>query len=266
MFPFPCLVQKGYPLFLKKAFIYPEIVLRTAEVEEIKNDLVSQQMRSEEVCGLSACLIEKKEDHYEVTTSSGKAAVMIFDFGRIVTGRIHLEVSSQKSGLIDFAYGERLTENDDLFQPPDVPGISIAHVHRITLSEGDNTFQQFEIAGFRYLKLTIRNCKEKLLVKKVALMSSGYPSEKKGTFLCSEPILNRVWKAGAYTVQMCSQDSFMDCPTREQRQWIGDVFVASLVNLVSEKDTRLIRKYLRQVAETQTADGMVMMATTSTER
>ncbi len=260
--PFPCLVQRDIP-FLEEAFIYPEIVLRTAEVEEIEKDLVSQQMRSEELCDLSACLIEKKEDFYEITTSSGKAAVMLFDFGRIVTGRIHLEVSSQKNSLIDFAYGERLTESDDLFLPPDVPGISIVHVHRITLSDGENIFQQFEMAGLRYLKLTIRNCQKKLLIRKIALMSSGYPSEKKGSFLCSEPILNKVWEAGAYTVQMCSQDSFMDCPTREQRQWIGDVFVESLVNFVSEKDTRLIRKYLRQVAETQTSDGMVMMATTS---
>lgn len=260
--PFPCLVERDIP-FLEERFIYPERVLRTAEVGEIPKDLASQQMRSEELYELSSCLIEKKEDFYEITTSSGKAAVVLFDFGRIVTGRVHFEVSSKKNTLIDFAYGERLTEDNDLFLPPDIPGISIVHVHRITLSEGENIFQQFEMAGFRYLKLTIRNSQEKLLIRKIALMSSGYPSEKKGSFLCSDPILNRVWEAGAYTVQMCSQDAFMDCPTREQRQWLGDVFVESLVNFVAEKDTRLIRKYLRQVAETQTPEGMVMMVTTS---
>jgi alpha-L-rhamnosidase len=259
--PFPCLVERDIP-FLEERLVFPDVLVRMAETKEIPDKNASIQVRREELETLTSCLIEENGGTLEVLTSEGRAVVLLYDFGRIVSGRIDLEVVSPENAVIDIAYGERLTEQGSLFLPPDVPGISIAQVHRIRFKEGINHFQQFEMAGFRYLKLTVRNCPDKLFLKYAGVMSCCYPSTQKGSFSCSDPILEKVWKAGDYTVRMCSLDSFMDCPTREQRQWIGDVFVESQVNLVTEKDTRLIRKYLRQVAETQKPDGMVMMATT----
>ncbi len=260
--PFTCLVERDIP-FLEEKLIFPDVLVRTAETEEMPDENASLQVRREELETLSSCRIEENGGTLEVTTSEGRAVVMLYDFGRIICGRVDLEVVSPANAVIDIAYGERLTKQKGLFLPPDVPGISIAQVHRVRLKDGVNQFQQFEMAGFRYLKLTIRNSPLKMLLKHAGVMSCCYPSTQKGSFSCSDPVLNKVWEAGDYTVRMCSIDSFMDCPTREQRQWIGDVFVESQVNLVTEKDTRLIRKYLRQVAETQKPDGMVMMATTS---
>ncbi|MFH2115968.1 MAG: alpha-L-rhamnosidase C-terminal domain-containing protein, partial [Spirochaetota bacterium] len=53
------------------------------------------------------------------------------------------------------------------------------------------------------------------------------------------------------------------CPSREQRQWTGDTYIQSLLNYVTDGDTRLVRKMLLQSAQTQRSDGMIMMASTS---
>jgi hypothetical protein len=66
---------------------------------------------------------------------------------------------------------------------------------------------------------------------------------------------------GAETLQLCMHDGYEDCPSREQRQWVGDAYVEMLVNFAAFGDTRLAAKLLRQVAQSQRADGMTHMAT-----
>jgi hypothetical protein len=58
-------------------------------------------------------------------------------------------------------------------------------------------------------------------------------------------------------------DGFEDCPSREQRQWIGDAYVETLVNYACFGDTKLTAKLIRQVAQSQMRDGMTQMATPS---
>jgi alpha-L-rhamnosidase len=56
-------------------------------------------------------------------------------------------------------------------------------------------------------------------------------------------------------------DGYEDCPSREQRQWVGDAYVEMLVNFAAFGDTHLAAKLLRQVAHSQRPDGMTHMAT-----
>jgi hypothetical protein len=58
-------------------------------------------------------------------------------------------------------------------------------------------------------------------------------------------------------------DGYEDCPSREQRQWIGDAYVESLTNYVAFGDTALVAQMLRQVTQSQRPDGMTQMATPS---
>ncbi|NTW20439.1 MAG: hypothetical protein HGA42_12940, partial [Nostocales cyanobacterium W4_Combined_metabat2_030] len=37
-----------------------------------------------------------------------------------------------------------------------------------------------------------------------------------------DPGLDALYRAGVRTVQLNSLDSYIDCPTREQRAWVGD--------------------------------------------
>ena len=51
----------------------------------------------------------------------------------------------------------------------------------------------------------------------------NYPVEARGRFASSDPLLDQLWATGAYTLRQCMHDAWEDCPSREQRQWLGDV-------------------------------------------
>ena len=56
-------------------------------------------------------------------------------------------------------------------------------------------------------------------------------------------------------------DGFEDCPSREQRQWVGDAYVETMVNYTLFGDTQLVKKLIRQVAQSQRGNGITQMAT-----
>ena len=54
-------------------------------------------------------------------------------------------------------------------------------------------------------------------------------------------------------------DGYVDCPSREQRQWVGDAYVEAMINYAAFGDPRLTAKLLKQTAQSQQSDGMTMM-------
>ncbi|MEW5816849.1 MAG: family 78 glycoside hydrolase catalytic domain, partial [Spirochaetota bacterium] len=264
--PFPFLKLRDIPP-LYEEIVYPQKIITVAEIADKPSYPVVFQLRNEKTMAMDKCKIGNIDDLIrfkcptEIQTANVRSILLVFDFGLII-GRVMFEVVAPEKAVVDITYGERLTEEGSVYLPPDVPGISNTPAHRIFFKGGTQRFIQFEAAGFRYLQLTFRNCETPLLLKSVEAILCCYPFSEIGSFECSDGALKAAWKAGAYTVRMCKLDGFVDCPSREQRQWLGDVYVESLVSLVTEKDTRLLRKYLLQAAETQRPDGMLMMATT----
>ena len=72
--------------------------------------------------------------------------------------------------------------------------------------------------------------------------------------------LDRVWRVGVRTLELCSYDAFMDCPGREQQAWIGDAYLHGLVTMVANGDWRLVRRHLRLAAQSARPDGFLAMA------
>jgi hypothetical protein len=74
-------------------------------------------------------------------------------------------------------------------------------------------------------------------------------------------MLTKLWTLGAYTLRQCMHDAWEDCPSREQRQWLGDVTVENLAAWAAFGDSAapLTAKFLVQVTESQRPDGLTQM-------
>jgi len=59
-------------------------------------------------------------------------------------------------------------------------------------------------------------------LNKVSAYLVIYPTERKGDFKCSDELLNKIYEISRYTVNLCMEDGFTDCPWRERSQWLGD--------------------------------------------
>jgi hypothetical protein len=79
------------------------------------------------------------------------------------------------------------------------------------------------------------------------------------SFTCSDPVLEEIWRVGRRTVTLCSNDAYLDCPTREQRAWTGDSVVHQMVDLATNADWTLARWHPRLAASPR-PDGMLPMA------
>jgi len=77
-------------------------------------------------------------------------------------------------------------------------------------------------------------------------------------FSSDDPVLDAVWAAGRRTVTVCSLDTYVDCPTREQRAWVGDAVVHQLVDFATNDDWGLATWYPLMAASPR-ADGMLPM-------
>ena len=109
------------------------------------------------------------------------------------------------------------------------------------------------------MRLTFGAATEPLKVGSVRGKERLYPATPAGRFRCSDELLNRIWEAGARTLSLCMHDAYVDCPTREQRQWVADASLEALVNYAVFGDAALAARFLRQVAQAQRSDGRTPM-------
>lgn len=122
---------------------------------------------------------------------------------------------------------------------------------------GRSTTESLEIYGLRGVVVELP---EGGTVHRVAVRERLHPLAGDAEFSCSDARLDQIWAAGRRTVSLCSMDGYIDCPTREQRAWVGDAVVHQLVDFATNHDWRLARWYPRLAAGSARPDGMLPMA------
>ena len=93
---------------------------------------------------------------------------------------------------------------------------------RYICKAGHNKFTSLKRRSGRYLIIVFRKLRGELKFRNFKLIESTYPAEYKGSFLCSDEFMNRLWKISAHTLKLCMEDTFTDCPLYEQTLWVGD--------------------------------------------
>jgi hypothetical protein len=86
-----------------------------------------------------------------------------------------------------------------------------------------------------------------------------YPITGETFFRCSDPELEALYAAGRRTVTLNALDSYIDCPTREQRAWVGDGVVHQSVHLTTSTDWRMARWYV-ELGNSPRPDGILPMS------
>ncbi len=253
--PFAAMVPRRIPP-MREAMSAQARVVAVHEVVEVLADDLAEQISSERLRALTHYAASQQPT--TVRTEDGCAVVIVYDFGEILAGYIHLELDGPAGAIVDFVHGEQLLADGRVRIFGGIDGFDAVPAHRYVLREGAQSWERFEWSGLRYLQLTIRHCPRPLRVDKVALRETGYPVEAIGAFECSDPWLVRIWQAGVTTLRRCMHDGYVDCPSREQRQWM-DGYVSARINYVAFGDARLAAQMLRQVEQSQQPDGLTMM-------
>jgi hypothetical protein len=97
----------------------------------------------------------------------------------------------------------------------------------------------------RYVEVLVETNDEPLTLERLAFRETRYPVENKSTFRASDPRLERITPIAVRSLQMCSHETFMDCPYFEQLQYVGDTRLQALVTYAITPDDRLPRQALQ---------------------
>ena len=184
--------------------------------------------------------------------TAGGAARITLDMGRIVSGLVEFAIEAPAGTEFDLSYTE---------QPVTGPSGPIdQHAGTRYIARGlDDRFQVFDSNGLRYAHVLAHGAKGHVSLREFAVRELLYPWREGATFACDDDEINRVFAAGVRTVQLNSHDAFIDCPTREQRAWVGDAVVHQMVHLATNTDWRLAWHYLT-LANSPRPDGILPMS------
>ncbi len=112
----------------------------------------------------------------------------------------------------------------------------------------------------RYLCLTIATGDEAVKIEALRLLETRYPLAMEGTFAAADPRLAALLPLGLRAMQMCSHETYMDCPYFEQLMYIGDTRLEALTTHVLTADDRLPWKAVRTFAVSRRLSGFTRSA------
>jgi alpha-L-rhamnosidase len=162
-------------------------------------------------------------------------------------GFIDLELRGPRGAVVDVTCSEAQTRQARVRSLYN----GLWQTDRLILSGRWDHWLSLDRRAGRYLCLCVRQSPGPVQVRRVALRTQHYPVSRPGTFQCSDWTLNRMWQAGAATVDASTFDLMEDCPTREKAQWAGDAFIRMHLMAWLWGDLSLSANAIREFARDQ---------------
>jgi hypothetical protein len=171
------------------------------------------------------------------------------DVGEMTHGTLSLAVRADAGTVVDLYVGEDVSE----------VGLAVIEPRRwvaryVAAGREEEVFENFDPIGFRYVTAVVRGAGE---VTSLQVVERLYPTSGAASFSCSDERLERIWRVGARTLELCAVDAFIDCPGREQNAWVGDSYLHTLLAMVTNSDWRLVRRNLRIGSHSRRPDGFL---------
>ena len=146
----------------------------------------------------------------------------LYDFGRETFARLQVKTGSKP---VFFCYGESREEATD-------PAHAVIREKVAAFTE-----TTLQARAFRYLQVDDEAGEAGFQAEYEYL-----PLERKGSFRCSDEMLNRIWDTCAYTFHLNSREFFLDGIKRDRWVWSGDAYQSYLVNDYLFRDEAITRR------------------------
>ena len=187
----------------------------------------------------------------EPVSSTVHGDTTVYDFGGIVNSHPILAVDAPAGTLFEMTCGEDL----------DADGMVVSAPRRWVMTytaagRAGESIEAFEPVGFRWLSVT---SPAGAAAVTLSALERTYPRPAGTSFACSDAALTELWAVGARTLDLCSTDAFLDCPGREQRAWLGDAYVHTLLTYVTNPDRGLATWNVRLHGQGARNDGLLPM-------
>lgn len=160
-----------------------------------------------------------------ILCNDGKEASILLDYGCEIHGGIVIHAWKETTGRgarVRVRFGESALE-----AMSEIGGVQNAtndHANRdMVMRIGDMSMNPVGETGFRFVRIDLLEPWQQLELKAVQAVLVYKEMAYKGSFRCSDELLNRIWDTGAYTVHLNTQNYIWDGIKRDRLVWAGDL-------------------------------------------
>lgn len=217
---------------LKTEYLLPERVLLSKNADGAER-LLCERERQPFLDEAPVCVIKK-------------GGFVLFDFGEELQGGADVIVqSSEKQDDLHYSsfravFGESAAEA--MSEIGEKNATNDHSTRDIILEASFLSHMTFGNTGFRFLRLEAVD--GEIGLKSVQAVSRFRDLEYKGSFVCSDDRLNRIWQVGARTVHLNMQEYLWDGIKRDRLVWSGDMGTEMCVISSVFGDTEVVRRSL----------------------
>ncbi len=196
-----------------------------------------------------------------VKLTEPKPGVFLFDIGQNLAGFAEINVRGRAGTKIVMKYGERVGP-DGMLDRADIQ----QHILRMDTNQQYQTdtyilkgsvletwHARFTYHGFQYVEMTGFPGRPSLDNLRGVFIHSAIPPA--GEFECSNPLLNKIWRAGRWAYLSNLQGIPTDCPHREKNGWTGDAHLAAEQGLFNFRPSAVYTKWLNDLGDEQRPSG-----------
>jgi alpha-L-rhamnosidase len=179
----------------------------------------------------------------------------IFDLGQNMVGWCRLHVTGPAGAKVTLRFAETLKPDGTLYMA-NLRGALVTDTYTLNGTGKEVWEPRFTSHGFRYVEMTGYPGKPTLDAIEGRVVNDDLATA--GTFECSNPLLNRIYRAIVWGVRGNYHSIPTDCPQRDERQgWLGDRSEESHGETYLFDNELLYAKWVRDMADAQRPSGSV---------
>ncbi len=170
----------------------------------------------------------------------------LLDFGKEITGNLSICANGNEGDRIRIRYGEEceISKGKKTSRVRYKMRCNCEYQEKWILSgfPGENT-DFFDYKAFRYAE--IYDPKNVADIKNCYVNARHYPYKQNiSKFSSSNKLLDKIWEICEQTIKTGTQEGYLDCPSREKGQYLGDMLISAQAHLYLSGDNRLWGKAL----------------------
>ena len=263
------------PMIIPEEVVYPHKILECRKVPDFRYsdpDCDDDDPDNPKNLDWNICFFMENTDHepYEIENSDallGKGGVCVINppeeedyavhiilrFPREMVGYPRIRVEGAPGTAVEFITAEVKTDGANM----GYMNWEYKRGSKIILRGGQQFFEQWDWEGYTNLAVIIRDFQgQPVKIYDLATNNTHFNYKLKGSFECSDPKMNELWKACAFTLKCCGIDGYLDCPSREQRSYLGDAYPQAMIAFACFGNGGLTHKIIYDTAMGQREDGM----------
>ena len=199
-----------------RSFLFPKRILWTAGQVENSRRLLEKEEMQISLAAHKPCILKNEK---------GEKASILLDYGIEIHGGISLLAwldSTKRGAKVRVRFGDSAAAA--MSELGGKTNATNDHARRdLVVEVGMMSMNPIGETGFRFVRIDLLEPEAVLVIKSICAVMVYKDVPYRGSFSCSDPLLNRIWDVGAYTVHLNMQEYIWDGIKRDRLVWVGDM-------------------------------------------